>query len=384
MSCHILLYEPRIEGHHLSWLRYITEDLLSGGFQLTLALDQSPQAKSRIGEQLSDLLPKVRVITARNENGWIAGHGGADTVAHCYQQSGAERVFLCTIDEISSRCLRRAAFGLMPPKILRGKLGGIYIRPRFLAERRFTPNHLLKKFGFHRLFQGGWFRQILLLDEFLHASLKTRLTESPYHFLPDPAPHFNGPDQAEARKRLGLPHSAHVFLYFGGPYRRKGLDLAVEAMCQLTKEKNCFLLCIGQQPKDPKIAQGLDRLNAEGRSLSINRYVSSEEINVGFAACDAVLLPYRKHFGSSSVLSQAAAAGKPVIASDEELVGRRVRECNLGLLFPSGDAAGLRHSMEQLLTIAPQQRESWAEAARKFTLRFSREAFREALLRSFQ
>ena len=33
---HLLIYEPRIEGHHLSWLRFITEDFLSAGLRLTL------------------------------------------------------------------------------------------------------------------------------------------------------------------------------------------------------------------------------------------------------------------------------------------------------------------------------------------------------------
>ena len=39
---HILVYEPRVEGHHLGYLKAITEDLLGAGFRLTLAVDRRP------------------------------------------------------------------------------------------------------------------------------------------------------------------------------------------------------------------------------------------------------------------------------------------------------------------------------------------------------
>ena len=42
------------------------------------------------------------------------------------------------------------------------------------------------------------------------------------------------------------------------------------------------------------------------------------------------------------MLSLCAAAGKMVIASDKGLVVQRVREHDLGWLFPSGTAEGLK------------------------------------------
>lgn len=379
----VMLYEPRVEGHHLSWLRYISEDLLSAGFELVLALDQSPAAKKRIQETLPEVLGRVRVIVARDDKGWASGRGGASAVGRCFAQSGAEEAFLCTVDEISSDCLRRAAIGLMPPAALRGRMSGIYIRPRFLAERRFTPNHLLKRFGYARLFQQGWFKRILLLDEFLHAELKRKAPAAPYFFLPDPGSEYHGPARREARIQLGLPQEARIFLYFGGPYRRKGLDLAVEAMSGLPENHRAFLLCIGQQPEDARMARRLAALVAAKRAVSINRYVSDAEMQAGFGASDVVLLPYRGHFGSSSVLSQAAAAGRPVIASDEQLVGQRVRVHKLGLLFATGDAAGLREAIDQMTVMEPAELGQWLPHLEKFAAKFSREGFRRSILESF-
>ena len=67
----------------------------------------------------------------------------------------------------------------------------------------------------------------------------------------------------------------------------------------------------------------------------MGRYITDQEEKLGFCACDAVLLPYIGHIGSSAILSRAAAAGKMVIASDEGLIAKRVRKHGLGRLFPT-------------------------------------------------
>lgn len=300
----LLLYEPQVEGHHLVYLRHITETLLTAGFRLTLALDRRPQSQPRVEERLGDLLALVTVIPARDETGWFGGCGKADTVAACQKQSGAEDVFVCCLDEIASHSLRRAAFGLMPPASLRGNLGGIYLRPRFLTGGHFSPNQLLKKRGFARLLRDGWFRRVLFLDEYLRADIKKKLPGAPFYFLPEPCPEFHGPDKSRAREFLSLPPRARIFLFYGGPYERKGLDLAVAAMLGLPPSSPAFLFCVGPQPSDPAIAQGLETLVRAQRAHSINRFILAPEEELCFAACDAVLLPYRKHFGSSAVLSR--------------------------------------------------------------------------------
>jgi glycosyltransferase involved in cell wall biosynthesis len=217
----------------------------------------------------------------------------------------------------------------------------------------------------------------------LRASLKAKLPAAPFYFLPEPCPEFRGPDKAQARERLGLPGKARIFLFYGGPYKRKGLDLAVAAMLALPPSSRAFLFCVGVQPSDAAIARGLERLNRMQRAHSINHFVLDYEEELSFAACDAVLLPYRKHFGSSAVLARAAAAGKPVIASDEELIGRRVREHNLGPLFPSGSVAALRDCLAQITDLPDDQLAQWSPWAKKYARSCSPEAFRCALLEAF-
>jgi glycosyltransferase involved in cell wall biosynthesis len=377
---HILVFEPRVEGHHLGYLKAITEDLLAAGHRLTLAVDTSAAAYEKIKTELAGLLSRVSVVSAYGDsNGKPSSGSIVPRIAALLARSQANLLFMPNLDEVGSAMLRRAAVGWMPPSELRGRLGGIWHRPRFLGPAGFSPNQHLKALGFTRLLRGNWFSQILVLDPYLHADFMRREPAAPVSFLPDFYPADFASDRAAARREIGLPDDRRVFLFYGGGYRRKGLDLAVRAMLAINKGEAAFLLCAGQQPEDCDIGQGLERLVGEGRAKVINRYIFNEEERQLFAASDAVLLPYRRHFGISGVLVRAIGAGLPVIASDEHLLGRLVRERGLGTLFPSGDVVALKAAIERMAQAPDNEMAQWRAAVRAASPVWSREAFRAAL-----
>lgn len=380
---HLLLYEPRTEGHHLVWLRFLVDDLLSAGHRLTLALDLRPESQERIRKRLGPALEKVTTLSVWDDSGQKRGGGGAQTVAECLKLSGASRVFLNSFDEIASAALRRAAFGQMPPASLRGRLSGIYLRPRFLARRGFSLNEWLKSAGFARLVNGGWFTHLLFIDPWMQEACAARFPQLPSFFLPDPCPDNFAGAAEPARKQFEIPTGRKVLLFYGGAYRRKGLHLVVEALLNLPETSSAFLLCAGQQMDDSLIQNGLAQLTAQGRAKVISRYIYEEEEKQLFAASDIVLLPYIKHFGNSAVLSRAGGAGKMVIASDEELVGKLVRKHELGLWFESGNAAALRQSIERAVNASPEEITRWQAAAFRYGQLSSRAEFRRMLLESF-
>jgi glycosyltransferase involved in cell wall biosynthesis len=377
---HLLLYEPRTEGHHLAWLSLITEDLCRAGYRLTLAVDLRSGAEAKLRDHLGKFYDEVTLFNSYDANGLRHLGGKAKSVAYCLKQSGAENVFLCAIDEIASSCWRRAAFGLLPPPSLRGRMGGIYHRPRFRAAPRWSPSRLMKETGFHRLLRTGWLRQIVLLDEFLARDYQAEYSNFPIFFLPDPCLDVYHHDPVDARRQLEVPLDHRVFLFYGTGGRRKGLHIAIEAFQNLPPDSPAFLLCVGQQTPSKRTAEGLKKLEMQGRARIINRYVSIAEEQLSFAACDMVLLPYIGHFGISAVLSQAMAANKPVIASNEQLLGRLVREHQPGLLFRSGNPAALRQAIQNGLAARAEDWSRWRVAARNYALQHSRAAFSTALL----
>src|SRR6266403_1722328 len=183
-----LLYEPRVEGHHLVWLKFIVEDFLSANWKLTLALDTRPESVERIQKHLGALLERVAVLPVWDEAGRKIGGDGVLSVADILDRARTELVFLNTFDEIASPLLRRGAMGRMPPASLFGKLAGIYLRPRFLVQRGFSPNEWLKARGFARLMREGWFRHLLFLDPWIEEKCRAQFPRTPVSALPDPCP----------------------------------------------------------------------------------------------------------------------------------------------------------------------------------------------------
>lgn len=374
-----LIFEPGMVGHRLTWLRYITEDFLERGYKITWAVDGRPAAMDIIEEQLCAVLPQVSILSVFNEQGRWRGGSKLNALEECQRISQAKHVFLNELDEIASNLLRRAAMGLFPSQVLRGRLSGVYFRPRFLTAPRRPIGNILKASGFRRLCEQGWFRHIYLVDEYLFSSIKNKQAGL-FHFLPDPWSGDYSCRSEEARGALGVPMNKVVFLHYGRGDRRKGLHLVVEALASSAGDSGMFLLCAGDIGHDRRLLEKLAVLERSGSAKLLNRYVSDDEERLCFCAADGVLLPYIHHYGSSGVLSRAAAAGKMVIVSDEGLLARRVRDHHLGLLFQANHVHELRQRMQDAVSLNQAGRDPFREMALRYAGTCSRDAFREALL----
>lgn len=380
----VLVYEPSVDGHHVGWLRFITEDLLGAGMELTLALDTRPAAMKRIEGQMADLLSRVKIIPAIADERDEAKITSPAHVADCLQKSGASLAFLANFNDIASSSFRRAALGRMPDASLRGRLGGIYFRPLFLNAGPFSLNQTLKKSGFRRLIENGWLNPLLMIDPLLCGMAQKQFPGAPIHLLADPYPENFQADRAISRRQFNLPDDKFVFLFYGGGYRRKGLHLVAKAMLGMAAPGRAFLLCAGLQPKDEELAGDLETLRSQGRAEIVNRYVSAEEEKQLFAASDMVLLPYIRHLDGSGVLSRAAGAGKPALASDEYLIGHVVRHYKMGLLFKSGNVPELQTALVRAASATGEELEGWRAGARAYAQTCSRGAFRSVLISSVQ
>lgn len=375
----ILIFEPRIVGHRLTWLRYITEDFLNVGYRIVWAVDLRTSAREIIEEQLVPLFPEVSVISVFDENGGWRGGSKIASIAECQKISRVQQVFLNELDEIASSLLRRAALGIYPPASLKGRLSGVYFRPRFLTDPFWPPGNIMKDSGFRRLCRQQWFRHIYVMDEYLMSSLKLH-NNGLFHFLPDPWSGDFSCSSEDARRALDIHLDKFVFLHYGIGDRRKGLHLIVDVMEKQASDPRIFLLCAGTMDHDPNLVKRIDSLEKRGSAKLINRYVSAEEERFAFCSADVVLLPYIHHYGSSGVLSRAAAAGKMVIASDEGLLAKRIREHDLGLLFQTNNIYELHQRMNDAAVLSNEGHSHFRTTSLHYATTCSRESFRNALI----
>lgn len=375
----LLIFEPQIVGHRLTWLEYITEDFLDFGYKITWAVDLRPEVKHIIQERLAPLLNKISVLSIFNEQNRWRGGCKINAIAECLKISGVKQVFINELDDVASNVLRKASLGIYPPPALRGNLSGVYFRPRFLSESAWQLNNRMKASGFRRLLQQKWFRHVYLVDEYLISSPELKSTGH-FHFLPDPWSGDYRCSATDAKMALDIPLNKFVLLHYGIGDRRKGLHLAIAALEKTPHDAGIFLLCAGQINLDQTLLKRIDALEKKGMAKLINRYVSNEEECTIFCSVDAVLLPYIHHSGSSGVLSRAAAAGKMVIVSDEGLLAKRVREHDLGLLFPTTNIHALQKCMIEASLMHNEKRAQFHTNLIQYGKICSRESFRNALL----
>ncbi len=375
---HVLVFEPARGGHHLSFLRYTVEDLLAGGHTVTLASEAGASPSHELSKALGDRLDACRWQPLDQGLGrWWHGRR-LDALARAQAHARADTVFINCLDLITSGLFRRAALGLPPPEVLRGRVSGIFVRPR-VADARLTASFgdRWKRRGFLRLLRGGWFKKILVLDETLPASLARGIDPDLIAAVPDPWEGNYAASQVEARRNLGLPETGFLFLHYGTASPRKGLPTVLRAAAALPRGLDAALVCAGRAGEGH--ADELAALVQRGRAHVFNRFIADAEEPLFFRACDAVLLAYEGHYGSSAVQARAAAAGRMIIASDEGLVGHRTRTHHLGLTFPAGDAPALTAAIAKATTLPP---DAFSPGLSAYARHHSRDTFRRTLLAS--
>ncbi|MFK5895026.1 MAG: glycosyltransferase [Pseudomonadota bacterium] len=376
---HILVAEPRLGGHHLTWLKYIVEDFVSLGCTVSLITDNRPNSDAIIKNYLGSLVFNISFLPFYDNKGKFLQGTQLATMAEAISKTNADELFINNLDAIMSKLLRSAFMGRMPPKNIHGKINGIYFRPRFLENNFWPIKNYFKSKGFKALDADGWFNHLFLLDEYLLENATKLYKQCQFHFLPDTWHGAFSASQHSARKQLKLPEKKFILLNYGIGDKRKGLHIVVDALLNIQKSTNIFLLCAGELNNDQQIKKRLNVLVKQGKAVLLDRYVTDQEEQLCFAACDTVLLPYIGHFGSSGVLSRATAAGKPILSSNEGLVGKRVKAHHLGLLFKAGSSNDLQKQLINLEENINFKKYIFKTSTQKYSKKCNRQAFQKSL-----
>lgn len=340
----ILIVEPNPSGHCAFYLSLIVQAFPDMRITL-LAPPGDPDISAHFARRGMDLesfecVAPVSIAPAElvNQAAAIVGRGDFG------------KVFFCYMDTYLPALLDRAE-GFPCP------VAGIWFHPYELDwHYRWMPpvdKRLKRRSRVHRGLRNGKhkirFERLCFLDEGAPEKLRRIAPGIPATALPDPWEKRPSLDTREARERFGLPQDRKIFLHIGSSEKRKGLSDVIAAfrrICDSPGPGKPLLLRVGENGRlNDRERAKLEDLKNKGYAQLEEGHVPEEDFLEYFSAADWVLLPYRRFRFSSGILSNAIAAGKPVIASDYGLIGRKVKEYSLGSVFMCGSSRALENAI---------------------------------------
>lgn len=200
-------------------------------------------------------------------------------------------------------------------------------------------------------------KSLLCLDNYLPRFFSEEPNGHKLRPCPDPVylPDSETLKTPESLKdRSGL--TRHKLLLFGVISERKGFGHFLDEANKLSPEQlNLFsFYVVGptmEETEGKRVQKALHELESKGAHvIREDRFVRDEEIQSYFHASDYIVTPYKAHIGMSAVIVRAAAAGKPVIASDFGLLGKLVNNHRLGMTFGEQPKQSVGDLLERVLS----------------------------------
>jgi glycosyltransferase involved in cell wall biosynthesis len=183
-----------------------------------------------------------------------------------------------------------------------------------------------------------------------------------WQLIPDPCERPPISDKLEARRRLGLPEDGRMIIALGVIDRRKGADLLLRGFLRAKLPPTDRLVLIGQHREgvaEMVRTEGASLLR-DGRLISIDRFVSTDDMLAGFSAADVVGATYAWHPASASIVIRAAAAERPSLGNNNAWIGRTIPQFDLGWTAhaqdPDAMARGVEESLDGSATWTPSAR----------------------------
>jgi glycosyltransferase involved in cell wall biosynthesis len=178
------------------------------------------------------------------------------------------------------------------------------------------------------------------------------------------------------RADLGLARNALLLLFIGHDFRRKGLDMAIQALAGLPEDVHLVIVGDGdpQSYRTRALDSGLDgRVHFMGATTAPERLLCETDVFV---------LPTREDVWGIALI-EAMAAGVPVVTTDAAGAASVVRSSGAGLIVPAGRVEELRAALAALLADPAKRRELGGRGSAA-AARFGVDSFARSILSAYE
>jgi glycosyltransferase involved in cell wall biosynthesis len=372
-----MLFELSIGGHYPGYIqhlvRYWRERSLIGHLDVVVSPEFLERHSDVVDEAGQDSSIQFVAIAPSESAALSPRSTGRSRLMRAFQEWKLLRQYAtdlqadhCLIPYFDTRQFPLALGATLPCSF-----SGIYFRPTFhypTFENHQTSRHdwmqrSREKFLISRALANPQLQTLFCLDPFVLKHWDQFHSKAQAVYLPDPVQIYDQPLAVTDHLKVSLGIEAHrkVFLLFGALDGRKGIHELLKATALLSPE-DCQQLCLlFVGPIDPSEKSQIDsQIKELRRSLPIqivgsHQFVIDRDIQPYFQLADVVLAPYQRHVGMSAILVRAAAAQKPVLASNYGLMGEITRHHQLGVAVDSTDPPSIAGGMSFLLQTPLEQ-----------------------------
>jgi glycosyltransferase involved in cell wall biosynthesis len=241
----------------------------------------------------------------------------------------------------------------------------------------------IKALLFKRAIQCPGLRTLLTIDPTLPewAAHHAPKNSAAIAYVADPFPDEHAENPVLARARLGLDPEQRYLLVYGSITERKGIYELVHALSRM--EHAPTLIVAGEQDAGTRHFMRNHVRSLKPAPLILDSFIANDVERDLFSACDAVWLGYKGHYGMSGVLVQAYRFGKPVIATEDGLIGWFSRRCELGPILSDLSSASIGRAITETMTSwphAPHAPHTGAAAGEDLLSRHTLGQFKQTLL----
>tara|TARA_Y100000815_G_scaffold274396_1_gene308335 strand:+ start:3437 stop:4621 length:1185 start_codon:yes stop_codon:yes gene_type:complete len=361
----LLIIEPQLSGHHFRYLQWITSAACDRGLKVIIATDncfrEDPTLASLQRNQQDSLTFHF------DDFSWTGNNVG--TLALIKRELHYWKKLQSTFQKVDKGnkvdhvllpfadiCLY--ALALNPRPFGRCSWSAIAMRPAFHCHKMgLTKNKpgliaRTKEWLFFRLAGSDIIGKLCVIDPCLAQYVAVRQPQSRIIYLQDPVD-INVPavSRENARKILEIETTRSVILLYGAIDWRKGTKELLEAQLSLPLAQQPIVVLAGRQTQEIRnwLSNAIWQKPLEQGHLKVfDRFITEEEENLLFSACDAVWLGYRGHLGSSGVLWQTLAFQRAIIGCNEGLIGWFIRTYNLGINLQISDKKAVASALSTL------------------------------------
>ena len=358
----VLLFDSFLgaSGHHVEYAGHIARYLSGQGDDVILAtLDRPPD---EIAPALQEVAPKVHFLSDGDSSrvtglmGWpLVEARGVHRCLRLAAREDVDVVHFLSLDRSELAVFASCSLRTHPPAMF-----GTLFKPYFVGEAHKSVGpgkrlfHDASRLALGRMLRGGIMQGLFVHSErtksLLEATFSDDVPSERIVVVPDPAKEPPRMTKKQARAELGLSGDAPMILFFSRARYDKGPDILLRALARLEGD---WLAVLAGEPAtvgEREAASCRRTLQTSQRLVTRFGFILEPDADRYFRAADVVVLPYRKAFeGTSGVLQRAAAAGKPVIASDVGDVGPTVRDAGLGTLVPPESQEALAAALQDFL-----------------------------------